>query len=113
MAGKVGYDMYMKMLKAAVKKIRGLALPSVGRTTMHVEGLGGGDDFDLPEGYAPEEDRDREVAEARLATNSKELVEITKRWSSNYGAVPDHVKVRMNNLSNTVYTCTCCTRYDC
>ena len=71
MAGKVGYDMYMKMLKAAVKKIRGLALPSVGRTRMHVEGLGSGDDFDLPEGYAPDVDRDREVAEARLACSAQ------------------------------------------
>ena len=96
--------MYMKMLKAAVKKIRGLALPSVGRTRMHVEGLGSGDDFDLPEGYAPDVDRDREVAEARLATNSKELVEITKRWSKSYGAVPDEVKRKLKELH--LHSCT-------
>jgi len=111
MAGKVGFDMYMKMLKKAINRIRGLALPTTQRTKVFLEGGAGaiegeGFDFDLPRDYVTGgiEEFDKAVSDARLASTSRELVTITEEWKKKYGPIPQEVRGPLKNLH--LHSCT-------
>ncbi|GMI16650.1 hypothetical protein TrLO_g6298 [Triparma laevis f. longispina] len=111
MAGKVGFDMYMKMLKKSINRIRGLALPTTARTKVFLnKGIGAiegeGFDFDLPKDYVTGgiEEFDKAVSDARLASTSRELVTITEGWKKKYGPIPKEVRGPLKNLH--LHSCT-------
>lgn len=107
----VGFDMYMKMLKKSINRIRGLALPTTARTKVFLnKGIGAiegeGFDFDLPKDYVTGgiEEFDKAVSDARLASTSRELVTITEGWKKKYGPIPKEVRGPLKNLH--LHSCT-------
>jgi transcription-repair coupling factor (superfamily II helicase) len=104
-AAKVGFDLYMRMLKKSIRKLRGLDLPTVPRTNIilpYNEGsleIAEGPDgvthaFEIPRTYIKDEDvRLQEEGIARLAENTEQLVEISNRWKENYGPLPVRLQV--------------------
>jgi hypothetical protein len=109
-AGKVGYDLYMRMLRKAIKKMKGLSVTPVARTQTFLPNNEGDIDagknrFSLPADYIPD-DKTREDEEwaARLAETSSRLVEVTKSWQERFGDLPEGVKVAAKNLH--LHACT-------
>jgi transcription-repair coupling factor len=109
MAAKVGFDLYMRMLKKSIRKLRGLDLPKVPRTNIILpydegsleiaEGLDGGAThaFQIPRTYIKDDSiRQKEEGEARLAENTEQLVEMTNRWKEDYGPIPARLQVNLN-----------------
>ena len=85
MAGKVGFDLYMRMLRKAIKKLGGLRLPFAVNTDLDLgngEGsIMGNNAFGIPKSYIEDEDENsRMVGEARLAEDTDELVRLTSEW---------------------------------
>ncbi len=116
MAAKVGFDLYMRMLKKSIRKLRGLDLPKVPRTNIllpYKEGSleiaiaeskgpdGEGDAsvshaFQIPKTYIKDDAvRLKEEGIARLAESTQQLVEITNRWKENYGPLPARLQVNI------------------
>jgi len=109
MAGKVGFDLYMRMLRKAIKKLGGLRLPIAGNTDIDLgsgEGsIMGANAFSIPASYiSSEEENSRMVGEARLAEDSDELVRLTSEWKEVYGPLPAEMKRPLKDLH--LHACT-------
>lgn len=120
MAEKVGFDLYMRMLKKSIRQLRGLDLPLVPRTNvMLTKGQGSMETrdkndegeivirsaFEIPESLIPEEDeRIQEQTAARLAESSSKLVELTNQWKKKYGPLPASLQNRLKTLH--LHACT-------
>ena len=109
MAAKVGFDLYMRMLKKSIRQLRGLDLPMVPRSNVLLPGGEGSieylvdeknsksdETYLIPESYIPDaNERVKEEGEARLAESTQRLVEITNTWRESHGALPSDLQVRM------------------
>ena len=89
MAARVGFDLYMRMLKKSIRRLRGLDLPVVPRTNILLPTEGSPTSFRIPESFvADEKERKIEESKARLAESTSKLVELTTAWKKDYGALP-------------------------
>lgn len=110
MAAKVGFDLYMRMLKKSIRQLRGLDLPMVLRTNVLLpdgEGSleiaqGEGDvshAFVIPESFIEDADeRFKQEGVARLSENTNQLVALTNQWKKDYGPLPRVLQVCMISL---------------
>ena len=117
MAAKVGFDLYMRMLKKSIRQLRGLDLPMVPRTNVLLPGdegsleIGETEDgavthaFNIPRTFIPD-DKERSLQEgaARLAESTNQLVEITNDWKNAYGPIPPELQVKLKTLH--LHACT-------
>lgn len=104
MAAKVGFDLYMRMLKKSIRQLRGLDLPVVPRSNVLLPGGEGSIEWEdtgrlIPESYI-EDDKERATQEgvARLAESTQSLVEVTNMWRKKYGTLPADLQVRHNGI---------------
>eukprot|EP00980_Cylindrotheca_fusiformis_P013544 scaffold3450_cov114-Cylindrotheca_fusiformis.AAC.49 len=119
MAAKVGFDLYMRMLKKSIRQLRGLDLPLVPRTNVLLPQKQGSMEirkeskegdvlvnaFKIPESLIPDKGlREREETSARLAESSSKLVEITNNWKAKYGSLPAALQDRLKTLH--LHACT-------
>mmetsp|Transcript_17358 Transcript_17358/g.32903 ORF Transcript_17358/g.32903 Transcript_17358/m.32903 type:complete len:1102 (-) Transcript_17358:23-3328(-) len=117
MAAKVGFDLYMRMLKKSIRQLRGLDLPMVPRTNVLLPGEEGSleitDDgdgdathaFKIPIKYIPDEkERIRQEGVARLAESTEQLVDMTNEWKDKYGPLPLRLQSKMKTLH--LHACT-------
>ena len=107
MAAKVGFDLYMRMLKKSIRQLRGLDLPVVPRTNVLLPGGEGSIEWDsesdeesssylIPDAYIEDsKERSKQEGVARLAESTQRLVEITNKWKEKYGGIPSELQ---NNL---------------
>ena len=119
-AAKVGFDLYMRMLKKSIRQLRGLDLPLVPRTNILLPKGQGSTEvkvkdesgkvvavnaFQIPESYIPNED-ERQIAEsaARLAESSVKLVELTNKWKDAYGPLPASLQNKLKTMH--LHACT-------
>ena len=119
-AARVGFDLYMRMLKKSIRQLRGLDLPLVPRTNILLpKGQGSMEvktkdesgktisvhAFQIPESYIPDED-ERQVAESavRLAESSTTLVELTNKWKDDYGPLPAALQAKLKTMH--LHACT-------
>jgi transcription-repair coupling factor (superfamily II helicase) len=118
-AAKVGFDLYMRMLKKSIRKLRGLDLPLVPRTNVLLpkqegsmeirkkseDGVIRVHSFRIPESYIPDEDdrRSQETA-ARLAESTSKLVDLTNGWKDNYGTLPAALQNKLKTMH--LHACT-------
>mmetsp|Transcript_32183 Transcript_32183/g.68104 ORF Transcript_32183/g.68104 Transcript_32183/m.68104 type:complete len:1250 (-) Transcript_32183:85-3834(-) len=119
MAARVGFDLYMRMLKKSMRQLRGLDLPVVPRTNVLLPGGEGSiewvaDDDDaetsgsssylIPDSYIEDaKERSQEESLARLAESTQRLVEITNDWKKKHGAIP--AKLQNNLKALHLHTC--------
>jgi len=109
MAAKVGFDLYMRMLKKSIRQLRGLDLPVVLRTNIILPGgeasievagpNGTSHAFKIPDDYIP--DKAARIAEetaARLAESTANLVDLTNRWKDSYGALPQKLQAKLKTM---------------
>lgn len=119
MAARVGFDLYMRMLKKSIRQLRGLDLPLVPRTnvilpkqegsleirTKTPEGIVTTSAITIPEDYITSEDtRFAEETAARLAESTTHLVELTNKWKETYGPVPAVLQNKLKTLH--LHACT-------
>jgi transcription-repair coupling factor (superfamily II helicase) len=116
MAAKVGFDLYMRMLKKSIRQLRGLDLPLVPRTNIilpHGEGsieIMKGEDgishaFQIPKEYMTDSvERRKQETAARLAESSSQLVDLTNSWKSLYGSIPPQLQVNLKRMH--LHACT-------
>ena len=120
MAARVGFDLYMRMLKKSIRQLRGLDLPLVPRTnvllprgegSMEVKKKAKDGDtvsvhaFQIPESYIPdEEERQSEETAVRLAESSAMLVELTNEWKDKYGPIPAALQGKLKTMH--LHACT-------
>jgi superfamily II DNA or RNA helicase len=116
MAAKVGFDLYMRMLKKSIRQLRGLDLPLVPRTNIilpHGEGsieiLKGADGishaFRIPEEYITDTvGRRKQETAARLAESSSQLVDLTNNWKTLYGSIPPQLQADLKRMH--LHACT-------
>jgi hypothetical protein len=114
MAARVGFDLYMRMLKKSIRQLRGLDLPLVPRTNVLLPRGEGSMEikkktksgeivsihaFQIPESYIPDND-ERQSAETavRLAESSAALVELTTGWKENYGPLPAGLQGKLKTM---------------
>ncbi|KAL7541115.1 hypothetical protein ACHAXR_011451 [Thalassiosira sp. AJA248-18] len=112
MAARVGFDLYMRMLKKSMRQLRGLDLPVVPRSNVLLPGGEGsiewvagtnGDaesssssSYLIPESYIENvKERLKQESLVRLAESTQRLVEITTGWKDEFGAIPADLQ---NNL---------------
>jgi len=105
MAARVGFDLYMRMLKKSIRQLRGLDLPMVLRTNVLLpsgegsleirEGPGGvRNAFTIPKEYIPDDrERLREEGIARLSESTTQLIQLTNTWKGKYGPLPAALQV--------------------
>jgi transcription-repair coupling factor (superfamily II helicase) len=105
MAAKVGFDLYMRMLKKSIRQLRGLDLPVVPRSNVLLPNNEGSIEWDevkegdissylIPESYIEDaKERSQEEGIARLAESTQQLVEVTGAWRKKYGALPAELQV--------------------
>jgi len=117
MAARVGFDLYMRMLKKSMRQLRGLDLPMVPRSNVllpdgegsiewSAEGTGGGENsggsngsYIIPKSYIEDDDeRSREEGAARLAESTQRLVEVTGSWKEKYGNLPSELQGNLKSL---------------
>lgn len=109
MAAKVGFDLYMRMLKKSIRQLRGLDLPVVLRTNIILPGGEGSIEISgpngkshalkIPDDYIPDEGiRTREETATRLAESTASLVEITNRWKESYGSLPPLLQAKLKTM---------------
>lgn len=109
MAAKVGFDLYMRMLKKSIRQLRGLDLPLVLRTNIILPGSEGSIEisgpegtsfaFKIPDDYIPDEGtRIREETATRLAESTTSLVALTNRWKDTYGPLPAVLQAKMKTM---------------
>jgi transcription-repair coupling factor (superfamily II helicase) len=120
MAAKVGFDLYMRMLKKSIRQLRGLDLPLVPRTNVLLPKGEGGMElrkkdadgkivsvhaFQIPEIYIPDRN-ERQSAEtaARLAESSAGLVALTSDWKEKYGSLPGPLQAKLKTMH--LHACT-------
>jgi transcription-repair coupling factor (superfamily II helicase) len=114
MAAKVGFVLYMRMLKKSIRQLRGLDLPFVPRTnvllpkgegSMEIKKMDSNGElvslhaFQIPEEYIPDINK-RRTAEtaARLAESSIALVVSTNLWKEEYGPLPSALQNKLKTL---------------
>lgn len=116
MAARVGFDLYMRMLKKSMRQLRGLDLPVVPRSNVllpynegSIEWAGGEapsktGSYLVPESYiVDDKERSQEESLARLAESTQRLVEITNSWKKSYGSIP--TKLTNNLKALHLHTC--------
>lgn len=109
MAARVGFDLYMRMLKKSVRQLRRLDLPSVVRTNVilpYGEGsLEASNSFSIPESFIEDDStRVEQEGNARLAESTEKLVELTQQWKENYGPLPAKLQAKLKTLH--LHACT-------
>jgi transcription-repair coupling factor (superfamily II helicase) len=117
MAAKVGFDLYMRMLKKSIRQLRGLDLPMVPRTNVLLPGdegsleIGENDDgrathaFNIPKKYiADEKQRFLQEGAARLAESTSQLVDMTNTWKDQHGPLPPRLQGKLKTLH--LHACT-------
>jgi transcription-repair coupling factor (superfamily II helicase) len=119
MAAKVGFDLYMRMLKKSIRQLRGLDLPLVPRTNVLLPSRQGSIEirkktedgnvlvnvFQIPKSFISDEDeRAKEETAARLAESSSKLVEITNQWKKIYGPLPATLQTKLKTMH--LHACT-------
>lgn len=105
LAAKVGFDLYMRMLKKSIRKLRGLDLPVVPRTNMLLSIEGGPESFRIPPSYIPnDQERRTEESNARLAENTDALVSLTNRWKEERGPIPIEIQKQLKAMH--LHVCT-------
>jgi Helicase conserved C-terminal domain/TRCF domain len=120
MAARVGFDLYMRMLKKSIRQLRGLDLPLVPRTNVILPNQEGSlevkmkaDDesiitmsaIKIPESYIPDEqERSTQETAVRLSENTASLVELTNKWKERYGPVPSALQNKLKTLH--LHACT-------
>ena len=105
MAAKVGFDLYMRMLKKSIRKLRGLDLPLVPRTNVLLPTDGSPDTFQIPESFIPDTDeRQKEESKARLAESTATLVKLTNQWKSKFGCLPNELQCQLKTMH--LHACT-------
>ncbi len=118
-AARVGFDLYMRMLKKAIRQLRGLDLPLVPRTNVILpkqegsleikkktpDGVIAINSIQIPESYIKDEE-ERKVQEtaARLSESTNGLVELTNTWKKRYGPVPALLQNKLKTLH--LHACT-------
>ena len=119
-AARVGFDLYMRMLKKSIRQLRGLDLPLVPRSNILLpKGQGSMEvkkkdesgnivsihAFQIPESYIPDESK-RQVAETsvRLAESSTTLVELTNKWKDEHGPLPASLQAKLKTMH--LHACT-------
>mmetsp|Transcript_12807 Transcript_12807/g.28342 ORF Transcript_12807/g.28342 Transcript_12807/m.28342 type:complete len:1192 (+) Transcript_12807:60-3635(+) len=115
MAAKVGFDLYMRMLKKSVRQLRGLDLPAVPRTNVLLpngegsievgDGTRSSRAFQINKGYISDPaERLKEESAARLAESTAQLVDLTNAWKNTYGPIPSRVQKQLKTLH--LHACT-------
>ena len=120
MAAKVGFDLYMRMLKKSIRQLRGLDLPLVPRTNVLLPRNQGSmevtkkmDDgeivaqqfFRIPKKLiSDDEDRKKQETAARLAESTAELVQLTNLWKDTYGPLPTTLQTKLKTMH--LHACT-------
>lgn len=105
MAAKVGFDLYMRMLKKSIRKLRGLDLPLVPRTNILFPTDGSPSTFSLPMSFIESQsERRSEETKARLAESTSALVTLTNEWKSKYGSLPSTLQNQLKTLH--LHACT-------
>jgi transcription-repair coupling factor (superfamily II helicase) len=115
MAAKVGFDLYMRMLKKSIRQLRGLDLPTIPRTnillpngegSIEVSGPSGKSHaFQIPKKYIPDgEERRKQETSARLAESTAKLVELTNQWKETYGPLPSSLQKQLKTMH--LHACT-------
>ena len=115
MAAKVGFDLYMRMLKKSVRQLRVLDLPTVPRTNVVLpkgEGsieVGDGSEksyaFKIPKTYIKDAgEQMKQESVARLAENTAQLVTLTNSWKENFGPLPPRLQTKLKALH--LHACT-------
>jgi superfamily II DNA or RNA helicase len=116
MAAKVGFDLYMRMLKKSIRQLRGLDLPLVPRTniilpksegSIEIATASGGISraFQISEEYIPNaEERQKHETSARLAESTVKLVSITNAWKKEYGNLPPKLQANLKRMH--LHACT-------
>jgi hypothetical protein len=105
MASKVGFDLYMRMLRRSIRRLRGLDLPTVPRTNILVPGISSPDAFTIPVSYISHQDvRYREESNVRLAESTGKLVNITNGWKDLYGPIPTILQANLKSMH--LHACT-------
>mmetsp|Transcript_8670 Transcript_8670/g.19467 ORF Transcript_8670/g.19467 Transcript_8670/m.19467 type:complete len:1240 (+) Transcript_8670:342-4061(+) len=115
MAARVGFDLYMRMLKKSMRQLRGLDLPVVPRSNVLLPYSEGSIEWDgeapaksgsylVPESYIEDDkERSKEESLVRLAESTQSLVEITNTWKKTYGSMP--TKLTNNLKALHLHTC--------
>lgn len=114
MAARVGFDLYMRMLKKSMRQLRGLDLPVVPRSNVLLPGGEGSiewvdgtaknenaaaNSYLLPESYIEDaKERSQEESKARLAESTQGLVELTNGWKETHGAIPSELQNSLKAL---------------
>ena len=115
LAARVGFDLYMRMLKKSVSQLTGLDLPMVPRTNILLPGGEGSIEikandgishaFAIPKDFIPNEnDRKKEENAARLAESTAQLVELTTAWKKQYGNLPTKLQLKLKTMH--LHACT-------
>jgi hypothetical protein len=120
MAARVGFDLYMRMLKKSIRQLRGLDLPLVPRTNVMLPKQEGSlevkkktkdgsiitvNAIKIPESYIPDEqERGIQETAARLSENTASLVDLTNKWKDAYGPVPAELQNKLKTLH--LHACT-------
>jgi CRISPR/Cas system-associated endonuclease/helicase Cas3 len=112
-ASKVGFDLYMRMLKKSIRQLRGLDLPTIPRTNVLLprgqgslevkkktkDGIVLANLFQIPEFYIPAEtDRLKQETAARLAESTSTLVDLTNQWKEAYGPLPANLQAKLKTM---------------
>lgn len=104
MAARVGFDLYMRMLKKSIRELRGLDLPLVPRTNILIPTDGTPSTFSLPKKLIPDDEtRHREEVKARLAESTAKLVNLTNSWKQ-YGDLSAKLQSQLKTLH--LHACT-------
>ena len=105
LAAKVGFDLYMRMLKKSIRKLRGLDLPIVPRTNILLPNGSTPDTFRIPPTYISDDKvRHIEEGKARLGESTDSLVALTNEWKSSYGPLPGTLQSQLKTLH--LHACT-------
>jgi transcription-repair coupling factor (superfamily II helicase) len=105
MAARVGFDLYMRMLKKSIRQLRGLDLPLVPRTNILIPTDGTPSTFTLLSEFVPDGAiRHREESKARLAESTAKLVNLTNAWKQDYGDLPASLQNQLKTLH--LHACT-------
>jgi hypothetical protein len=109
LAAKVGFDLYMRMLKKSIRQLRGLDLPLVPRTNVLLPNGEGSiklvEDFRIPDSFIQDqEDRQKQETAARLAESTASLVSLTNAWKDKYGPLPGALQEKLKVMH--LHACT-------
>lgn len=106
MAARVGFDLYMRMLKKSIRKLRGLDVPLVPRTKFLVLPKSASvEEFVIPKDYITDENvRQEQETIARLCESTVSLVNLTSTWKGEFGAIPADVQVQLKTMH--LHACT-------